>query len=55
MEVNILSADVPPGPRGWGQKIEIQLLHDHVAYQIKWTHKCSKMVADILLADPEKV
>ena len=26
--------------------------HVHVAYQIKWNHKCSNMVAKILPADP---
>ena len=26
--------------------------HGHIAYQIKWNHECSNVVANILLADP---
>ena len=26
--------------------------HGHVAYQIKWNHKCSHMVANISPTDP---
>ena len=26
--------------------------HGHVAYQVKWNHNCSNMVANILLTDP---
>ena len=26
--------------------------HGHVAYQLKWNHKCSHMVANIFPADP---
>ena len=34
--------------------VKIQHLseHGHVAYQIKWNHKCSNMVATFLPADP---
>ena len=41
------------GLRGSGQKVKIQLFseHSHVAYQIKGNHKCSSMVANILLVN----
>ena len=26
--------------------------HGHVAYEIKWTHKCSNMVANVLPVEP---
>ena len=43
---------LPPGP--WGSKGLISTFsgQGHVAYQIKGNHKCSNMVAIILLADP---
>ena len=33
----------------WGQSVKI---HGHVAYQIKYNHKCSTMVANVLPTDP---
>ena len=43
----------PQGGLG-GQKLKFNFSeHGHVAYQIKWNHKCSNMVANILpAADP---
>ena len=42
------------GLSGWGQKLKKSTSseHGHVAYEIKWTHKCSNMVASVLPAEP---
>ena len=43
------------GLRGWGQKVKFSFFfseYGHVAYQIKGNHVCSKIVANILPADP---
>ena len=45
MVVNILPAD-PPWTLGWCQNSTFSE-HAHVAYQIKWNHECSNMVAHI--------
>ena len=44
----------PPSDPGDGVKRSISTYthHCHVAYQIKWNHECSNMVANILPADP---
>ena len=49
-----LTPPLPNGPRGWGQKIKIQLFQDMVMlhFKLKGITKCSKMVANILCADP---
>ena len=45
-----------PGGGGGGGGFKGQnstfLEHGHVAYQIKWNHECSNMVANILPAEP---
>ena len=55
MVENILPAD-PPSPLnlGFGSKGQISTFkeHCHVAYQIKWNHKCSDMVATFCLQTP---
>ena len=53
---NILPADplfTPPDP-GAGVKMSKFNFSDHFhgAYQIKWNHECSNMVANILSTDP---
>ena len=56
MLANILPAypfTPPPPKRPWmlGHKVKFKLSeHGHAAYQIKWNHKCSNMVANILPA-----
>ena len=56
MVANILPADPPPPPLTLGMGVKGQNYffyeHGHVAYQIKGNLECSKMVAHILLADP---
>ena len=44
----------PPPTLGVGLKGHISTIleHGHVAYQVKGNHKCSKMVANILPAEP---
>ena len=41
-----------PRPLAWGQKVKIHFFSEycHVAYQIKWNHECSNMVAKRLPA-----
>ena len=46
MVANILPTDLYD-PRGWGKNSTFSE-HGHVAYQIKWKHKYSNMVANIL-------
>ena len=29
--------------------------HGHVAYDIKWTHRCSNMVANVLPVEPHLI
>ena len=42
-----------PQPLGWGKTGQNSALSEHGhAYQIKWNHKCSNMVANVLPADP---
>ena len=52
----ILPADplLPPPDPGGGVKMSKLTFskHGHVAYQLKWNHKCSHMVANISPADP---
>ena len=45
---------IPHHPRGWGQKVKIQLFQNMVMLHITFIGitKCSKMVSDILPADP---
>ena len=38
-------------PWGWGQNLKFSE-HAHAAYQMKWNHECSNMVANILPTDP---
>ena len=46
----------PPTPPDPGGGVKMSKLtfskHAHVAYQLKWNHKCSHMVANISPADP---
>ena len=43
----------PTRPWGWGQNVKINFSkHGHVAYQIKWNHKFSHMVANISPTNP---
>ena len=39
---------------GWGRRSFFRTWSCSVAYQMKQNQKCSNMVADILLADPQK-
>ena len=47
----------PPTPTDPGGGVKMSKLtfskHGHVAYQLKWNHKCSVMVANISPADPQ--
>ena len=56
MVAYILPADplLPPPDPGGGVKMSKLTFskHGHVAYQLKWNHKCSHMVANISPADP---
>ena len=56
MVAYILPTDplLPPPDPGGGVKISKLTFskHGHVAYQLKWNHKCSHMVANISPADP---
>ena len=51
MVAYILLADPllpPPDPGGGGKMSKLTFSkHGHVAYQLKWNHKCSHMVANI--------
>ena len=51
MVANILPQTSSPRPWGWGQNSTFSE-HGHVAYQIKWNHECSNMVANILPENP---
>ena len=43
----------PPDPWGGVKMSKLTFSkHGHVAYQLKWNHKCSHMVANISPADP---
>ena len=43
----------PPDPAGGIKRSKFNYFRTcHVAYQIKWNHECSNMVANILSADP---
>ena len=43
----------PPDPAGGIKRSKFNFFRTcHVAYQIKWNHECSNMVANILSADP---
>ena len=43
----------PADPRGGVKMSKLTFSkHGHVAYQLKWNHKCSHMVANISPADP---
>ena len=57
MVAYILPADplLPPPDPGGGVKMSKLTFskHGHVAYQLKWNHKCSHMVANISPADPQ--
>ena len=48
--LNIFS-QIPPPPRPQGSKDQNSTFseHGHVAYQIKGNHKCSNMVANIII------
>ena len=56
MVAYILPADplLPPTDPGVGVKMSKLTFskHVHVAYHLKWNHKCSHMVANISPADP---
>ena len=58
MVAYILPADplLPPPDPGGGVKMSKLAFskHGHVAYQLKWNHKCSHMVANISPADPPR-
>ena len=43
-------------PDPWGQEVKISTILErgHIAYQIKWNHDCSNLVANILLAEPPR-
>ena len=51
----ILPADPLPPPPDPGGGVKMSKLtfseHGHVAYQLKWNHKCSHVVANISPAD----
>ena len=45
----------PPPTQGVGSKGLNSTFSEHVAYQIKWNHECSYMVANILPVVPPRL